>query len=929
MIYNRPGLPHISYRIGSYTDIRASILHNLNKDAVLRGWTHRLSHDPGIALIEGAAILGDILTFYQELYANEAYLRTAQWRESVADLVRLIGYRLSPAVGGKATFAFDVKGDDPVVIPAGFPVKAQVEGLDTPADFETAKMATAYPALSKFSLYRPMSTGKFDNEVTEFSIETATLEEAGMTLAEGDRLILIKFVSSKIFATQIVVIKEVEEKFNHTNITIEGNWTIEGSWTLEWDWTLEGDWTPGKGRFEIAAYKLGRTFRHFGHNAPLYMVNPNDSSGQLRINYIRKLDDEIVTITDTNDTIEFCSFGRKQLPLDNDVNDLIVGGFLIIGGEFVRIGDQHEATMYLLRKIKSFKSESMTWGSLTGPTAVVDLENDLSNYNECVRYMEADIRKMVIHEAVGEKLTLKPVRKSDLEADGQTLDFYNDGTGYEHFMSRRLIFAKQDGSVFETTGTLGENELSDRGKKKFRKVILGDVLPVDFQLDNFPLSDEPDVTVYGNLVDATQGKTEKEAVLGNGDSREIFQTFKLPKAPLTYHLSLSATPPEAPELEIRVNTIKWTRVPSFFGHEFDEQIYIVREDANGDGWVQFGDGKTGRRLPSGVGNVVAKYRTGVGAHGALKKDTNVQAGDKLKKLDKIYLPGKASGGNEAETGDNARQAAPGKIQSLGRLVSLKDFESEALAISGVSKAKAVWGLTGNIPSIKITVLMETGADKDAKEVGDILSGYDFCRGARRYPIEIVPGKLRDVSLHVTYGLDPSYLAESVEKDIKEALGVSGEEGDGIDGSEGLFDINRREFGQREYATRIAGTVQNVKGVLWADVTKFEILDKQRSDIEAEVLTLSGEIFPSLRRLRSRLGSEVMAEMRVPLYDRLPEIYRIRDEEQKPAGQSRAFLKFEIQDKQQRDIAAEVLTLSGDHLSLVAAAAMPTGECSNG
>ena len=44
----------------------------------LAHWTHREPDDPGIALLEVGAVLGDILTFYQELYANEAYLRTAQ-----------------------------------------------------------------------------------------------------------------------------------------------------------------------------------------------------------------------------------------------------------------------------------------------------------------------------------------------------------------------------------------------------------------------------------------------------------------------------------------------------------------------------------------------------------------------------------------------------------------------------------------------------------------------------------------------------------------------------------------------------------------------------------------------------------------------------------------------------------------------------------
>ena len=98
---NRPGLARLTRRIGAYPEIREALFAGLNRHTALGGWTHRKPDDPGIALLEGAAILGDILTFYQDLYANEAYLRTAQWRESVADLVRLLGYRLAPGVGGR------------------------------------------------------------------------------------------------------------------------------------------------------------------------------------------------------------------------------------------------------------------------------------------------------------------------------------------------------------------------------------------------------------------------------------------------------------------------------------------------------------------------------------------------------------------------------------------------------------------------------------------------------------------------------------------------------------------------------------------------------------------------------------------------------------------------------------------------------------
>src|SRR4051794_39664395 len=113
---NRPGLPRIAYRIGRYADFLEAMTRGIDAAPELAAWTHREADDPAIALMQGAAILGDILTFYQEHYANEAFLRTAAWRESVAELVRLTGYRLAPGIGGRATLAFEARGDQPVSI---------------------------------------------------------------------------------------------------------------------------------------------------------------------------------------------------------------------------------------------------------------------------------------------------------------------------------------------------------------------------------------------------------------------------------------------------------------------------------------------------------------------------------------------------------------------------------------------------------------------------------------------------------------------------------------------------------------------------------------------------------------------------------------------------------------------------------------------
>ncbi len=843
-INNRPGLSHIDYRIGTYADFLEAMFRELNQNEVLKNWTHREPDDPGIALLEGVAVLGDILTFYQELYANEAYLRTAQWRESIADLVRLVGYQLSPGVGGKATFAFNFKGDKPIGVPAKFPLKAQLEPLEKPVDFETTVATVAYPELSQFNLYRPYTLSQIKTGTNSFSIETEILKKNKIELNKGDRLFLVVDPSQSKTNRQIVVIKEIKKRFDRTEIEIEGSFFQEE--------LTEND---------IHAYKLGRSFRHFGHNSPPSFVTASGESAITNIvPFSRKLNNLLPVyktsnagIKTVNQSLQFFklqsainkelsvkkitseeessketdvpSLPFQVMPLDTEVEDLSVGATLLIK---LNLSEKETAASdrsivspeyFFERQITAISQTSLTWGAVTAGTTLVEINNPISSGI----YRYTDIRSIEFLEVIGKKFQLQGAYREKPTTSLKELLYFGNSQNHKHLDERRLAFVKEDGTYEILTVSINDENQTDDNSFKLRSVYLPDFAE-DFRITDFPLLDEPKVTVYGNLVEANQGKTEREAVLGNGDSRQKFQTFKLPKAPLTYHNVPGETPPEVPELQIYVSDRLWQRVPSFFNHKPDEEIYIVREDANGDSWVQFGDGKTGKQLPSGIKNVVAKYRTGIGAYGQLKAETKVQASGRLDHLDKIYLPGIVTGGAETESGENAREAAPGKIQSLDRLVSLQDFESETLAIPGVSKALAAWDLVDNIPSVVLTVLMETGRSQEFREVAEIIADYNRCRGVQRFPIEVREGKRQYVSLAVKVAFDPTFRQELVAKAIRDSLGVTEE-------VQGLFSVKNRRFGQPEYATCIAGTIQNVAGVLWVEVTGFMSLGEADNPAE--------------------------------------------------------------------------------------------------
>jgi len=89
------------YTNRDYSSLLASLLDTAA--VKLPEWTDRSENDLGRLLLELMAQLGDVILYYQDRIANEAFLSTAVERRSVIDLVALIGYTLgtpSPASAG-------------------------------------------------------------------------------------------------------------------------------------------------------------------------------------------------------------------------------------------------------------------------------------------------------------------------------------------------------------------------------------------------------------------------------------------------------------------------------------------------------------------------------------------------------------------------------------------------------------------------------------------------------------------------------------------------------------------------------------------------------------------------------------------------------------------------------------------------------------
>ncbi|MDH4607149.1 hypothetical protein [Pseudomonas sp. BN102] len=809
---NRPGLPRIAYRIGRYADFLEAMSRSIDAAPELTAWTHRGADDPGIALLQGAAILGDILSFYQEHYANEAYLRTAAWRESVAELVRLTGYRLAPGIGGRATLAFEARGELPVSIRQGFAVKVELENQATPADFETNAELLAWPHLGRFNLYQPrhyeptLATGSTAFELHGVDNATDSASLAAFDLKVGDRLLLqspepgwtsggTSLGSQQ--APQVVKVKQVTRRLGRVLVEIEA--PLQQAWTQP-----------------VTAYRINRSFRHFGHNAPPRTVTSKKSGSEIvgaleSTTWFERHIEKDHSCYNTSASIPLPS---TLIPLDAEISDLQPGTQVIVQTRVGKSGVATPVALSVVRSIAAVETRTIGFGNLNAASTLLTLNQPLVKHTGLGSPF-SDVRDYLLHEVTSPTLRLKPLSAptgSAFANGSNALFFYGTASQARALAGRRLYLAHPDGRSLELVCTSSvatpTPDVAQPWPLSFDRPPLPFV-PADFD-EAAPL-----VSVFGNLVDASQGKRERDAVLGNGDQRQAWQTFPLPKSPLTYFLSAGGVPPQTPELEIWVEGRRWARVDAFYGRGADEQVYIVRENAQGQSFVQFGDGETGARLPSGLKNVVARYRSGVGAHGPIKAGATPSASERPPGFDKLSLAGIVSGGAEPEPGDKAREAAPGKVQSLGRLVSIRDYESETLGVPGVVTAAAAWDLHAGVPAVILRVLLAAGREAEFAAVQATLAHAQRCRGPDRFPLVVQQALLRHAFVDISYARDPGFRQEDVEAALRAALGLAG---DSASERSGLFGLHGRRLGEPEYASRIEGHLQNVAGVLWCKVS---------------------------------------------------------------------------------------------------------------
>ncbi|MFB6436668.1 putative baseplate assembly protein [Streptomyces sp. NPDC056411] len=326
------------------------------------------------------------------------------------------------------------------------------------------------------------------------------------------------------------------------------------------------------------------------------------------------------------------------------------------------------------------------------------------------------------------------------------------------------------------------------------------------------------VRVQGNVVPATHGESRDEPI-GSGDAARAHQTFALWQSPLTW---LPADNPlgATPELEIRVDGLRWHAVDSLAGRGPTERVYVTgttgggtsrssgAEGGGGRTTVTFGDGVHGARLPSGHDNVRARYRFGTGRAANVAADRITQAVTRPLGVTGVTNPQPAAGGADADGPALTRRTVPLAVSALDRLVSLADHEDFARSRAGIGRASARELFDGRRRVLHLTV---AGVDDiplaPDSEVLRALRSSLATYGDAGLPVRVEVREPVLLLCTARVKVAPDHSWALVEPRVRQALLARL----GFDG---------RELGQPAHLSEVLAAAQSVPGVDHVDVDAF-------------------------------------------------------------------------------------------------------------
>lgn len=795
---NRDGLSAIAYRIGDYAQFRESLHARLSssKFAQLAKLRTRDDDDFTIGLLDAFACSADVLTFYQERIANESYLRTAVERVSLQEMGKLIGYRLRPGVAAETWLAFALEtppapppnlppepGNFVTGVPstlsldAGLKVQSVPGPGEKPQTFETVEaLAEARP---EWNGIRPwmsdrIKPGKNANH-TYLSGVRNNLKAGDALLILGDEFLADKNNNNWDF--RIIDSVELQPDADRT--------------LVRWKRGL-GSIAPfmNPASQNPQVHALRKRAAVFGHNAPMW----GSMTTGFRYNYPGG--------TNPNGTLR-SNWPNFVLSPAGATPD---GGHVDLDLAYPEI--HNDSYVVLAKGGFNYAKEPAPSGTYVELYAVVNV----AEVSRAEFAMSGKVTRLQLQGANYTSQFWEHVRATAVFAQSEALNLAEYPLTDE--VSNNIIPANvsadglQPGRRLIVRGIQATN-----GQAVVVQATLVKAHPKSAtrcELEITPPLAEPlmrdSVIVHANVALASHGESVSQ-VLGSGNASQAFQRFELKQLPLTYRAADNEIGASA-ELTVRVGDIAWHERPTMYGAVSTERACTLSTDEQGRQYVVFGDGLRGARLPSGSNNVRAAYRKSLGVDGNVAADKLTQLMSRPLGLKSVSNLLAAEGGTDPEAPSAARRSMPLFTRTLGRAVSLLDYEDFARAFSGVAKAQAQVLALNTGTTVAITIAGPDGNPlTSASPVWQHLLSALKNNGDPHVAVQLLSHQASPFRLGLKVKRDPDHDIKTVLTNVEAALRAH-------------FAFDARELSQPVQQSEVISIAQAVPGVVAVELTRL-------------------------------------------------------------------------------------------------------------
>lgn len=722
---NLPGQSELHWRTAPHGTALArmrSWLVGDNQPLAIRSLAHQGTDDPAIALLDTWAVVTDVVSFYTERIAQEGFLRTATERDSVRQQARSLGHELEPGISAQVELAFDVErapgSPEVVTVPEGTPVQTVPAPDQLPQTFETRAGLEARGGWNSVAAHDriPQPFG--------FGVDTVWLDTTTPGVRVDDRVLVVGRERTDVSPGQAH--RDDHEKWDFRRVT-----AVDVAPAHAPGWTrLRLDRPLGyrRSRYLVAekdvrVHRLGQRLNLFGWNAP---------------------DPALLDSTKVTSWEDFELRPRSRtLEVDGDVATILPGSWVVL--------EQPGHTEAF--QVMSVTPDGATKYALSGKLTRITL--DIAEHLD-----DFDRNHALVH-AVSHELPAAWMPRPDLIGQPAA----GGGHALELMPTDPALPKGRD--VIVTGMTDSGEAVAEATRLTDHASIVEGVMRVTLEPPLQHAYHAGTVRVRANVALATHGETV-EQVLGSGDGRRIFASFELRRTPLTFVRSTTNPTGAVPALEVRVEDVEWARVESLFDAGPRDRVYIVRQAESGRTAVTFGDGVHGSRLPTGVENVRATYRVGIGEDGAAETDQVRLPVRKPRGIAAVTNLGPSHDWAPPETLDEARLTAPQRVRTLDRAVSVTDYEDFARGYSGIGRARADLVWNGRIDTVVVSVLASNGAVPSASLVIDLRTTLDASRETRA-PRVVLPAEVVEVGANLRIQVDSHHEVALVQPAVESAL----------------------------------------------------------------------------------------------------------------------------------------------------------------